>query len=152
MDKKSLLIVLIAVFVAVPVLLVTGIVGGAFFTTVHNEEASCTTYVPATIEASQNSGFGISDFGVGNESASIELSNNGMEPVTVNSVSFDGQEISDSSVPFTIEVGSQRTVGFNQFQSGDDCIEAPVLINYGTGGLSGQVLTGNITAKMAESN
>ena len=128
-------------------LLVVAIVGGAIFATVQNQRQQCNGEVPAVLEAGQNDGFGVTSFGVGTPGAQVELSNNGQEEVTVQNVQLGGNS-AGASFPVTISVGGSQTFTISSYSPADSCTEAQLDISFDQGTISGQSLSGNITAQM----
>lgn len=129
-------------------LLVVAIVGGAIFATVQNQRQQCSGEVPAVLEAGQNDGFGVTSFGVGSPGAQVELTNNGQEQVTVTSISFGTDSTPNPSTNVDINVGSSETFTFDDYSPADSCTEANLEITFNQGSISGQQLSGNITASM----
>jgi len=131
-------------------LLVVAIVGGAIFATVQNQRQECSGQVPVVLEASQNDGFGVTNFGVTTNNVQVELTNNGQDTVDVQSVYLDSTESDEtSSGSVTLNVGGSETFTLSGWSSSDSCTEATLNMTYNQGGITGQVMEGNITAQMS---
>jgi uncharacterized protein (UPF0333 family) len=122
-------------------LLVVAIVGGAVITTVQNNQSQCSGEIPTSLEVAQQ-GFGVSDFGVGNNGAQVVLENSAQDPVTVTNISIAGD--SDLSGTQTLNVGETATFTNSAVSPGDSCVEINVEVTYDRGGLTDQILNGTI--------
>lgn len=150
MGEGRKVILIIALVVIIPVfLIVAAIVAGAIFATVQDTSTGCEGEIPPALEAAQNEGFGVTNFGISEERKSqIELSNLGQERVTVMEFQMGAQQRpSNISLPENISVGDEEVFQFNQFSPADNCHEAIIDITYKTDGINNQ-MQGTIEAKM----
>lgn len=130
-------------------LLVVAIVGGAIFATVNNQRSSCSGDIPRAMMPGQNDGFGVDQFAVTSSSAQVVLSNQGAEDVTVTNVSLSGDSISDFNATSTsIPTTSETTLTLDGVVSGDSCADADMEITYNVGEITGQTVSGEISAEM----
>lgn len=127
-------------------LLVVAIVGGAIFATVNNQRSSCQGDIPRAMMPGQNDGFGIDQFAITSSGAQIVLSNQGTEEVNVTQVSL-GTVTNNSYV--TIPVSGERTYQLTSVSTADSCSSADLSITYDVGQISGQSVSGEISAEMS---
>jgi hypothetical protein len=129
-------------------LLVVAIVGGAIFATVQSNNQGCNTEIPMALSAQQQ-GFGVSQFGASPGNTQVVLTNNGQDQVTVNSVTVNAAGTTDSSSPGTsLGTGEETTVSLSGFSEAEGCNDVMITVDYDMGGLTGQTMSGNLTAQL----
>lgn len=127
-------------------LLVVAIVGGAVITTVQNQQSQCSGEIPTSLDAAQQ-GFGVESFGVGDSKIQVVLKNNGQDDVNVTSVTIDGNSATAPSD--TVLSLNEKAKWTDTGSSSDSCKDVEIDVTYDKGSITGQTLSGNISAKVA---